>query len=175
VLPHHGGPRAPKARDSSTSLRRLVVNPLGNVLRFGYHSATGTSAWAAASVRRKGSRGPGLGTFLPSRPGEDARFWFRGHAVPRGDRVLGESVGRVLRSGQAEESPQCMFEPTSRLPHPAFPRNEAQHIASGRHQPVHSPGVRHSGSRGPDSRVPFAESPVSRPGDRITGRAVWLW
>ena len=28
MLPHRGGPRAPKAKDSSTSLRQVLVNPL---------------------------------------------------------------------------------------------------------------------------------------------------
>jgi hypothetical protein len=41
-------PARAEATHSSTPLRRLSLNPLGNLLRFGYHSATGTSAWATA-------------------------------------------------------------------------------------------------------------------------------
>jgi len=48
VRPHHGGRHSPKAKDSSTSLRQLLVNPPGNILRSGYHSATGT--WASATA-----------------------------------------------------------------------------------------------------------------------------
>ena len=62
ILPHNSGPRAVKTKDSSTSLRWLSVNSLGNVFRLGYHSATGTLTWATAALRRDGSGGLGSGT-----------------------------------------------------------------------------------------------------------------
>jgi hypothetical protein len=58
LLLRHGGPGAPKVTDASTPFRRLCPNALGNLLRFGSHSATTTSALVAGSRMRDGSIGP---------------------------------------------------------------------------------------------------------------------
>lgn len=67
VLTQHSGPRASKTKDSCTSLRFPSVNSVSIVLGLGYHSATGTLAWATAAERREGSGGRGSGRPRPHR------------------------------------------------------------------------------------------------------------
>jgi hypothetical protein len=84
VLPHHGDRRAPRTKDSSTSLRQVLVNLLATFS--GLATIRRPARRLGRPPLREGSETElqAPGTLLPSRPGEGGRFWSRGRAVPRG-------------------------------------------------------------------------------------------
>ena len=73
------GTCAVKTKDSSPSLRWLLVNSLGNLPLLDYHPATGTSAGATASVGRERSGRPwGSEPFVVVLEGKLGRLLQRG-------------------------------------------------------------------------------------------------
>lgn len=96
--------------------RFLHISPSGpgesacNILQVGYHSATGTLAWATGPVKQKGAgvqAGDSFCRVALAKRGDSGAEVMRSL---RGDHVLSESIGRVLRTAQLEEVSQCTLD-----------------------------------------------------------------